>query len=167
MRGGEAYVYTTNSNDEFGRGETLQSYLLRAADRALAARSMTGPSAASFNHHEVMSRIPFGSRHMPGSGSPFAGVLLRAPDGGSFLLGSSFYSQKSVPESAPVEALHLQTQPHPMLPRSQASRTGSFYLTQQEQGWRSFVPTMHGGYVVPSLQAPAGLSHPAFVAVSG
>ena len=31
----EAYVYATNGNDEV-RGETLNSYLLRAADRALA-----------------------------------------------------------------------------------------------------------------------------------
>ncbi|CAE7567928.1 unnamed protein product [Symbiodinium pilosum] len=121
LRGGEAYVYATNSNDDTDRAESLHSYLLRAADNALA-RSMNagGPSGASFNQHEVVPRVPPGMRsqtmplqHMPSSGSPYAGVLVRAPDGGSFLLGSSFYSQASVPESKPphMEALHLmQTQ---------------------------------------------------------
>lgn len=159
MRNNEALVYTTNGNDEFGSGETLQSYLLRAADRALAARS------SSFNHHDVMPRIPFG--RPPNSGSPYAGVLLRGPDGGSFLLGNSFYSQKSVPDVNPqMEGLHLM-HTQPMLPRSQAAQ-GSFYL-DQGSSWRSFVPAnLQGGYVVPSLQAPAGLyGQPAFVSVSG
>ena len=59
---------------------------------------MSGPSAASFNHHEVMSRYPLG----PSSKGPFAGVLLRAPDGGSFLLGSSFYREGA--DSSQLEA---------------------------------------------------------------
>ena len=61
---------------------------------------MSGPSAASFNHHEVMSRYPLGVPSA--SKGPFAGVLLRAPDGGSFLLGSSFYREGA--DSSQLEA---------------------------------------------------------------
>lgn len=163
MRHGEALVYPTNGNDDLAAGDDLKSYLLRAADRALAARS------SSFNHHEVMSRIPFG-RVPPSSSGQYAGVLVRAPDGGSFLLGSSFYSGKGVPDgnTQPTEGLHLMHTQSQLLPRSQASQ-GSFYLSDQGSSWRSFVPAnVHGGYIVPSLQAPPGLyGQPAFVSVSG
>ncbi|CAJ1350731.1 unnamed protein product [Effrenium voratum] len=169
MRGGEAYAYSTNSNDELGRGETLQSYLLRAADRSLV-RSMSGPSGASFNHHEVMSRVPLaprGTASMPvHNSSPYAGVLVRAPDGGSFLLGSSFYSVPD-PSAQNAEAMHLmQTQKHQLQHSSsrQASQ-GSFYL--EAPNWRNYVPAVApGAYPVP-MQALYGHGHPSFVAVSG
>jgi len=190
LRGGEAYVYATNSNNDADRAEALQSYLLRAADNALA-RSMNcgGPSGASFNQHEVMPRVPLGVRsqtvHMPSSGNPYAGVLVRAPDGGSFLLGSSFYSQTSVSESKPphMEALHLmqtqptaQTQSLSQLQRSHALH-GSFFLSHDQLerahgvNLRSHAASsapLNAGYPFPAAQVPGTFyGHPAFVAVSG
>ncbi|CAE7320226.1 unnamed protein product, partial [Symbiodinium sp. CCMP2456] len=190
LRGGEAYVYATNSSNDADRAEALQSYLLRAADNALA-RSMNcgGPSGASFNQHEVMPRVPLGVRsqtvHMPSSGNPYAGVLVRAPDGGSFLLGSSFYSQTSVSESKPqhMEALHLmqtqptaQTQSLSQLQRSHALH-GSFFLSHDQLerahgvNLRSHATSsapLNAGYPFPAAQVPGTFyGHPAFVAVSG
>jgi len=169
IRGSEAYVYPTN-DDGNGKPETLSSYLLRAADSALA-RSM---STASFNasHDMRMLSLP-PPPPMPGSNwNGNAGVLVRGPDGGSFLLGSSFYSQASgVTDHAHqrVEALHLMSQ------MQSNSRRSGLYGQGSRNGYPAagpppppIQPAKHGGYPGPSQQAPYGFyAQPSFIAVNG
>lgn len=200
MRGAEAIVYATNSDDNIGQGDKLETYLIRAADNALA-RSMRGgnggggPAAASFASQSV--RLPPAPPAPPAASNPWAGnpgVLARGLDGGSFLLGSSFYSQAS---GAPdvqqqqqhhrIEALHLmqaqQLQAQQMQQRHQsqqmqnASRGPSFYM-RRENGPQGTGPSRQsmGGYQQQSSgtqsrspqQTPYGLfTHPSFIAVNG
>jgi len=183
MRGNEAYVYPTN-DDGTDQPESLSRYLVRAADSALA-KSM---STASFNvsHDMRMMGLP-PPPPLPGNWNGNSGVLVRGPDGGSFLLGSSFYSQASgVTDHSNhrMEALHLmqsqqmqmqQSRPGPNSLRnsllgqgvSQASSRNS-YGGVRNQAPPPIQPAKHGGYPGPASQVPYGFyAQPSFIAVNG
>jgi len=197
MRGAEAIVYATNSDENIGHGDKLEAYLLRAADNALARSMMAGnggggPAPGSFASQSV--RLPPAPPAPPAAGNPWAGnsgVLVRGLDGGSFLLGSSFYSQASgahdVQQHHRIEALHLmqaqQLQAQQMQQRQQsqqmqnASRGPSFYMRpengpqgagQSRQSIGGYQQQSSGTQSRSSQQAPYGLfGGPSFIAVNG
>ncbi|CAE8724360.1 unnamed protein product [Polarella glacialis] len=158
FNGKEVYAYRID-DDERADGELLSSYLLRAADAALARSLAAGPMAASFASHTESMRMSMGSSApLPPPGqNGYGGVLVRGSDGGSFLLGGSlggsFYSNAGVPAAKDprMEAMGVTLQAG--LSRGPTSMQGGSFYTRPDQSVPAPPPPPNGHGIAGQAQA--------------